>query len=104
MRTINPYAKAWANAERSCRAREVGKAKSHKRMIAGKEFLDSTHLYERTFSDCPTGEYKVMNGRRAKLINDNLFTNYLSAMENNTPDRSLERWKVREKFTELPKD
>lgn len=64
----------------------------------GKDFLDATHRYERTFSDVGTGEMRLMTGREAKSINDRLFEDYLAAMDANVEGRSLERWKVVERF------
>lgn len=91
-------AKAYANAEKTYHRRERGKVIWKKRMAKGKEFLDGTHRYERTFSDHPVGETRVMNGREAKALNDKLFEDYLAAMGANIEGRSLEQWKVVERF------
>lgn len=101
MNQQNPWAKAWSNAEKSHRSQELGKAKWKKRIKEGRVFLDATHKYERTFSDKGTGDEKTMNGKEAKELNDSLFDKYLIEMENNVKGRSLERWKVVEKFIDL---
>ena len=98
MNQINPIAKAWSNAEKTHHNRERGKVRWKKRMIKANEFLDGNHRYERTFSDDGVGEFKIMNGRDAKKLNDRLFEDYLVAMDKNVPGRSLERWKVTERF------
>ena len=98
MNQQNPMAKAWANAEKTYQRRERGKVIWKKQMAKGKEFLDGTHRYERTFSDQGVGEMRLMNGREAKALNDKLFEDYLAAMNANVEGRSLERWKVVERF------
>ena len=100
MNIQNPIAKAWANAEKTYHRRERGKVIWEKQMAKGKEFLDGTHRYERTFSDKGVGEMRVMGGRDAKALNDKLFDDYLDAMEANIKGRALERWKVVERFVE----
>ena len=98
MRQINPMAKAWANVERhqhQVAKRRVYRVKSIRSAI---EFLDGMHRYERTFSDKAVGEFKVMGGKEAKELNEKLFEDYLMAMHKNKKGRSLERWKVVEKF------
>ncbi len=98
MRQINPMAKAWANVERhqhQVAKRRVYREKSIRSAI---DFLDGMHRYERTFSDKAVGEFKVMGGREAKELNEKLFEDYLMAMHKNKKGRSLERWKVVEKF------
>jgi len=97
---INPWAKAWANAEKSQMAGAKRKARWQKSMKHGHEFLEKTHKYERTFSDVGVGEFKIMNGREAKALNDDLFKIYIAAMNKNIKGRSLERWKLKEKFIE----
>lgn len=67
-------------------------------MKNGHEFLEGTHRYERTFSDEGVGEFRVMNGREAKALNDDLFKIYLNAIDANIKGRSLEKWKVVERF------
>ena len=96
--TINPWAKAWANAERTEMAAAKGKARWRRSMKNGHEFLEGTHRYERTFSDEGVGEFRVMNGREAKDLNDDLFKIYLNAMDAKIKGRSLEKWKVVERF------
>lgn len=103
MNQQNPWMKAWANAERTYHKKELAKVLHKKKMIKGREFLDGTHLYERTFSDKYTGERKKMNGRDAKALNDDLFQDFLAAVTNNVEGRSLERWKVVERFVEKQK-
>jgi len=98
MNQINPLAKACANAEKTYHHRERAKVIWKKRMANGKNFLDATHRYERTFSDKGVGEIRVMNGREAKALNEKLFEDYLIAMDANVDGRSLERWKVIERF------
>ena len=98
MNQQNPIAKAWANAEKTYHRRERGKVIWKKRMKAGHEFLEGTHRYERTFSDVAVGEVIEMNGRDAKDLNDKLFEDYLVAMSENVVGRSLEHWKVVERF------
>ena len=93
-------AKAYANAEKTYQRREREKLIWKNRMAKGKEFLDGTHRYERTFSDQGEGEMRVMNGREAKELNDKLFEDYLEAMGANVEGRSLERWKVVERFVD----
>ena len=100
MRQINPILKSWVNAEKAYQGRERGKAAWKKRMAKGREFLDGTHRYERTFSDQPVGETCVMNGREAKARNNKLFEDYLAAMGANIEGRSLEQWKVIERFVD----
>jgi len=100
MNTINPWAKAWANAERAQIGAAKGKARWRRHMKEGHEFLEGTHRYERTFSEQGVGEFRVMKGRDAKALNDDLFKIYLNAMNANIPRRSLERWKVVERFVE----
>ena len=70
-------AKAYANAEKTYQRRERGKVIWKKRMAKGREFLDGTHRYERTFSDQGVGEMRVLNGREAKKINDKLFEDFI---------------------------
>lgn len=98
MRQVNPMAKAWANAEKDYRRRERRHAFKQKYMREGKQYLDATHRFVRTFSDVDTDEVKIMTGREAKEINDKLFEQYLIAMQKNKKGRSLERWKILEKF------
>jgi hypothetical protein len=98
MNQINPWAKAWANAERTQMSAARGQAKWRHNMKNAYEFLEANHRYERTFSDQGVGEFKVMNGRDTKTLNDHLFQTYLKAMDKNIKGRSLERWKVVEKF------
>lgn len=90
--------KAWSNAEKTHHRRERGKVIWKKRMKAGREFLEGTHRYERTFSDKSTGEIRVMGGRDAKALNDGLFNDFLEAADANVVGRSLERWKVINRF------
>jgi hypothetical protein len=103
MRQINPMAKACANAEKTQRSRDRGKALWKKQMAKGKEFIDGTHRYERSFSDVRTGEMRVMGGREAKALNEKLFGDYLAAVGANVEGRSLERWKVVERFVDMSK-
>ena len=98
MRTINPWMKAAYDIERGQFKEQQAQVRWTKRMAKGKEFLDGTHRYERTLSDKPTGEFKVMNGRDAKEMNDDFTLQYIRMAENNVPTRSLERWKVVERF------
>ena len=100
MRQINPMAKAYANAEKTYQRRERGKVIWKKRMAKGTEFLEGTHRYERTFSDQGVGEMRVLNGREAKKINDKLFEDFIAAVGANVEGRSLERWKVVERFVD----
>ena len=96
--------KAWSNAEKTHHRRERGKVVWKKRMKSGHEFLEGTHRYERTFSDKGVGEIREMHGRDAKALNDKLFQDYLVAMGANVEGRSLERWKVVERFIEANKE
>lgn len=64
------------------------------------EYLDGTHLYERTFSDEGVGEMRVMIGRDAKALNDELFQDFLAAVGADVEGRSLERWKVVQRFVD----
>ena len=89
---------AWANAERNEMSAAKGKVRWQKKMKAGHEFLEGMHRYERTFSDQGVGEFRVMNGREAKTINERLFNVYIDAMDTNIKGRSLEKWKVVERF------
>jgi hypothetical protein len=98
MNQINPWMKAWDNAEKTQMSAAKGKVKWQKNMKNAYEFLNGSHRYERTFSDQKVGEFKIMNGRDAKELNDNLFAVYLKAMDKNIKDRSLERWCLVEKF------
>jgi hypothetical protein len=98
MNQINPWMKAWANAEKTQMSAARGKAKWKRKLKDGHEFLEGSHRYERTFSDQGVGEFKVMNGRDAKELNDHLFATFLKAVDKNIKGRSLERWKVVEKF------
>ena len=98
MRQINPMAKAWANVERHQHQMAKRRVYREKSIRSAIDFLDGTHRYERTFSDKTVGEFKVMGGRDAKELNDKLFQDYLMAMHKNKKGRSLERWKVVEKF------
>jgi hypothetical protein len=41
-----------------------------------------------------------MNGRDAKELNEKLFKAYIRAMDKNIEGRSLEKWKVVERFAE----
>lgn len=91
-------AKAWANVARQQHQAAKYRAYKEKRIRSAIEFLEGTHRYERTFSDNPSGELKVMSGRDAKKLNDKLFEDYLMAMHKNKPGRSLERWKVIDRF------
>lgn len=100
MKQINPWAKAWANAERSANNAERARASWRKKLIDGHEYLEGKHKFERTFSDVGTGEFKVLRGRDAKKANENLFKHYLAAMDKNVKTRSLERWRLVEKFVE----
>ena len=98
MRQINPMWKASANAEKTKMSRETGRARWRKKCAKGREFLDGTHEYERTFSDQGTGELRVMGGREAKALNKELFEQFLVAVSTNVEGRSLERWKARKRF------
>lgn len=100
MRQINPMAKAWSNAAKSQRKVDVARAYRRKYNRDAEEYLESKHLFSRAFSDQYTGERRIMTGREAKKINDDLFYDYLMAMEKNVPGRSMERWKVSKKFIE----
>lgn len=100
MRVINPIAKAWANADRHHRQSERRRAFAKKRKTSAIAFLEGKHKYERTFSDKSTGEFRVMVGRDAKELNDNLFDDFLVAVQKNKKGRSLERWKVVERFVQ----
>jgi hypothetical protein len=100
MRQINPIAKAWANAEKSDANRAKGWVKRRRRIRAGYDYLEGTHRYERTFSDIGTGEFRVMQGRKAKELNESLFERFLFAVQKNVAGRSLERWKVIERFVQ----
>jgi hypothetical protein len=102
MRQINPWAKAWANAERTDINRDKWIAHKNRRIIKGNEFLEGHHLYERTFSEVSSGESRVMNGREAKALNDELFKDFLYAVEKNKKGRRLERWRVADRFAEAP--
>jgi len=98
MNQINPWMKAWANAEKTQMSAARSKVKWRRKLKNGHEFLEGNHRYERTFSDQGVGEFKVMNGRDTKALNDHLFKTYLKAMDKNIKERSLERWKIVEKF------
>lgn len=84
--------KALFESERNRESGRRGWVKKRKSMAAGKEFLDGTHRYERTFSNERVGEFRVMGGREAKELNDSLFDKFLAAVEMNVKGRSLERW------------
>ena len=90
--------KAWADAEKTELNGAKAKARWHKRCRDGAKFLNATHKYERTFSDKSVSEFKLMGGREAKELNEKLFDDCLVAMDKNKKGRSLERWKVVEKF------
>lgn len=98
MRQIHPMAKAWGVAEKTQMSRDTGRAYWKVSLARGKEFLDGTHEYERTFSDQGTGEMRVMGGREAKTLNDKLFQQFLVAVGADVEGRSLERWKVTKRF------
>mgnify|MGYP003649181105 CR=1 FL=1 len=98
MNTQNPIAKAWANAEKTQHRRDLQIARRCKRNRSAVKFLESSHKYERTFSDKSTGEFKIMNGRKAKDLNDDLFQNFLAAVSKDVQGRSLERWKTVDQF------
>lgn len=100
MRQINPWAKAWANATKSSHKQDLAKAWRLKKIKDGHNFLEGVHRYERTFSDNGVGEFRVMNGRDAKELNEKLFKAYIRAMDKNIEGRSLEKWKVVERFAE----
>lgn len=96
--TINPWMKAWSDAEKTELNGARAKARWNKRCRDGAKFLDATHKYERTFSDKSVGEFKLMGGREAKGLNEKLFEDYLVAMHKNKKGRSLEKWKLVERF------
>jgi sarcosine oxidase delta subunit len=98
MRQINPIAKTWANVALHQQQVEKRRIYRKKSIRCAFDFLDGTHRYERTFSDKSVGEFRVMGGREAKTLNEKLFEDYLMAMHKNKKGRSLERWKVVEKF------
>jgi len=100
MRQINPWAKAWANAERSSQKQDLARARWRKSIKQGAEYLEASHRFERTFSDDGVGEFRVMNGRDAKELNEKLFRDYIKAMDKNIAGRSLEKWRLVEKFVE----
>lgn len=103
MRQINPMAKAWSNASKSQFAKAQSRVFKKKREIKAKEYMDGIHEYERTFSDQGTGEMKIMKGEDAKALNDDLFQDFLAAVEKNKEGRSLERWKVVRRHVEQEK-
>lgn len=98
MRQINPMAKAWSNVEKSQRQQDLRKAYRRGRKKGANEYLDGTHLFERSFSDVKTGETKVMGGREAKDLNKHLFHEYIKLCDQNYENRSLESWKLIKKF------
>ncbi|HSG20976.1 MAG TPA: hypothetical protein VLA31_09420 [Burkholderiaceae bacterium] len=98
MRQINLMAKAWANAEKQHLKIEQGKAFRRRCKAAAEAFLGASHKYERTFSDERTGEFRVMNGAEARDLNMALFRKYIAACDRNVKGRSLEKWKVVERF------
>lgn len=103
MRQINPIAKAWANVEKSQHKHELYKAYRRRREKPAREYLDGTHLFERSFSDVKTGETKIMGGREAKELNAFLFQEYIKLCDANNENRSLERWKVIKRFYQSEK-
>lgn len=98
MRQINPWAKAWENAARSSQKQDLARARWRKSIKQGAEYLEASHRFERTFSDNGVGEFRVMNGRNAKELNEKLFKAYIRAMDRNISGRSLEKWRLVEKF------
>ena len=98
MRTINPMAKAWSNIEKSQHTHDLRKAYRRRRNREASEYLEGTHLFERSFSDVKTGETKIMGGREAKDLNDYLFQEYIKLCDQNCESRSLERWTLIKKF------
>ena len=89
--------KAAANAEKGLRQQDLAKHFKRKRIIATTEYLEGTHLFERTFSDKGVGEMREMKGVDAKELNDHLFKAFIVACDANIEGRSLERWKVKER-------
>lgn len=91
-------AKAWSNVEKSQRKQDLRKSYRRRRNKEANEYLDGTHLFERSFSDVKTGETKIMGGREAKDLNEYLFHKYIALCDQNCENRSLERWKLIKKF------
>lgn len=91
-------AKAWSNVEKSQRKQDLYKAYRRRYKKEADEYLDGTHLFERSFSDVKTGETKIMGGREAKELNEYLFHQYIKLCDQNCENRSLERWKLIKKF------
>lgn len=98
MKQQNAWAKAWANAERSVAGGERARAWHRRYCREAQEYLAGRHLFARTFSDVETGERRVMTGRAAKDLNDDLFAQFLAAVEKDVPGRSLEKWSLVTKF------
>ena len=99
MRQINPMMMAWCNCERSQRAKERFYAWKKRDVAKAVDYLNKQHVFLRTFSGVKTGETRVMTGDEAKKANEQLFKMYLSAVEKNKKNRSLEEWKCLEKIT-----
>lgn len=98
MRQINPMAKAWANVAKDQRSRARTTISLRKRLKDLADLREGTHVYERTFSDEPVGEQRMMVGREAEELNDKLFKEFLAALDRNVEGRSLERWELVKRF------
>lgn len=98
MRQINPWAAAWSNAVKTDRKREVAMAIRKKYFKQRTDYMNSMHLFERTFSDNGVGEFRVMSGRDVSDLNDRLLHEFIKAIDKKIVGRSLERWVLAEPF------